>query len=88
MKKDKTNPVLYAAYMEVVENQLRDNDPPETRTTYDRLKREGFSELDAKKLIAQVIVSETFWIMKKKEDFNLKRFVKNLNRLPGEPEEN
>jgi hypothetical protein len=88
MKKEKTNPVLYAAYMEVVENQLRDNDPPETQTTYDRLKSEGFSELDAKKLIAQAIVAETFWIMKKKEMFNLTRFIKNLNRLPAEPKEN
>jgi ribosomal protein S7 len=88
MKKEKTNPVLYAAYMEVVENQLRDNDPPETRTTCERLKSEGFSELDAKKLIAQAIVAETFWIMKKKENFNLNRFVKNLNRLPAEPKEN
>ncbi|MGD0038700.1 MAG: hypothetical protein ABSC53_15550 [Bacteroidota bacterium] len=88
MKKVKTNPVLYAAYMEVVENQLRDNDPPETRATFDRLKSEGFSELDAKKLIAQAIVAETFWIMKKKEDFNLTRFVRNLNRLPIEPKEN
>ena len=88
MKKEKTNPVLYAAYMEVVENQLRDNDPAETRTTYERLKKEGFSELDAKKLIAQAIVAETFWIMKKKENFNLARYIRNLNRLPLEPEEN
>ena len=88
MKKEKTNPVLYAAYMEVVDNQLRDNDPPETRITFNRLKSEGFGGLDAKKLIAQVIVAETFWIMKKKENFNLKRFIKNLNRLPVEPKEN
>ena len=88
MKKEKTNPVLYAAYMEVVENQLRDNDPPETRITYNRLKSEGFSELDTKKLIAQAILAETFWIMKKKEMFNLTRFIKNLNRLPAEPKEN
>jgi hypothetical protein len=52
------------------------------------LKSEGFSELDAKKLIAQAIVAETFWMMKKKEVFNLQRFVKNLNRLPAEPKEN
>ena len=83
----KTNKVLYAAYMEVVENQIRDNTPPETRITFDRLKREGFSELDAKKYIAQVIASETFWMMKKKEPYNLKRFIKNLNRLPADPEE-
>ena len=88
MKKEKTSPVLYAAYMEVVEHQLRDNDPPETRTTLDRLKCGGFSELDAKKLIAQAIAAETFWIMKKKEVFNLKRFVNNLNRLPVAPKEN
>ena len=73
--------------MEVVENQLRDNDPPETRITFDRLKREGIRELDAKKLIGQVIAAETFWIMKKNESFNLKRFIKNLNRLPAEPKE-
>jgi len=73
--------------MEVVENQLRDNDPPETRITFDRLKREGIRELDAKKLIGQVIAAETFWIMKKNEPFNLKRFIKNLNRLPAEPKE-
>jgi len=88
MKKEKTNPVLYAAYMEVVENQLRDNDPPETRATFNRLKSEGFSELDSKKLIAQAIVAETFWMMKKKENFNLARFVRNLNRLPSEPKKN
>jgi hypothetical protein len=83
----KTNPVLYAAYMEAVENQLRDNNPPETRLTFDRLKKNGISDVDAKKYIAQAIASETFWIMKKNEPFNIKRFIKNLNRLPAEPEE-
>jgi hypothetical protein len=83
----KTNPVLYAAYMEVVDNQIRENNPPETKLTFERLKREGISELDAKKYIAQAIASETFWIMKKSEPFNLQRFIKNLNRLPADPEE-
>ena len=73
--------------MEAVENQLRDNKPPETRITFDRLKREGISELDAKKYIAQAIASETFWIMKKNQPYNLQRFIKNLNRLPADPEE-
>jgi hypothetical protein len=48
---------------------------------------EGFSELDAKKLIAKVIASETFWIIKKSDAFNHKRFVNNLSRLPEDPEE-
>jgi hypothetical protein len=53
--------------------------PPETRATFNRLKSEGFSELDSKKLIAQAIVAEIFWMKKKKENFNLARFVRNLN---------
>ncbi len=73
--------------MNVVENQLRDNDPPESRITFERLLREGFSELDAKKLIAKVIATETFWIIKKSEAFNRKRLVNNLNRLPKDAEE-
>jgi hypothetical protein len=73
--------------MNVVENQLRDNDPPESRKTFERLLEEGFSELDAKKLIAKVIASETFWIIKKSDAFNHKRFVNNLSRLPEDPEE-
>ena len=73
--------------MDAVENQLKNNDPPESRITFERLLQEGFSELDAKKLIAKVIVTETFWIIKKNEPFNLKRFVNNLNHLPEDPEE-
>jgi hypothetical protein len=83
----KTNPRLGALYVEVVENQIRDNDPPETRLTVERLKREGFTESDSKRLVATVIAAETFWIMKKQDEFNLKRFVYNLNRLPASPEE-
>jgi len=30
-KEEKTNPRLRAAFLEVVDNQLRDNNPPETR---------------------------------------------------------
>jgi hypothetical protein len=86
MKRLKTNPELFAAYMEAVDNQLRDNNPPETRITFNRLQREGFSEVDAKKLIGQAIASESFWIIKKNEAFNLKRFIKSLNRLPVPPE--
>jgi len=41
MKKNKKNPILYAVYMNVVENQLRDNDPPESRKTFERLLKKG-----------------------------------------------
>lgn len=50
MSKD-FNPYLHAAILEVVEKQLANNTPPETRQTYERLMREGRSEDDAKSLI-------------------------------------
>jgi len=81
------NKAHYAAYMEEVDIRLRDNNPPEIRITVERLKSEGFSEIDAKKFIVHVIVSETAWMNRKIEEFNLQRFIKNLNRLPADPEE-
>jgi len=79
------NPVLKAAILEVVENQMRDNNPPETRQAYDRLMQEGHSEEDAKRLIGCVVSSEVFDILKKQQEFNLERFVQALERLPELP---
>ena len=76
------NPHLKSAILEVVENQLRENNPPETRQTFDRLVSEGHSEEEAKKLIGCVVTSEIFDVLKKQEPFNPQRFVKALNKLP------
>lgn len=84
MKSQSHNPYLKAAYLDAVENQLRDNDPPETRQTLDRLRKEGHSEEDAKVLIASVIAAETYWIMKSGSAFNHERFLRNLQRLPDQ----
>ena len=78
------NAELRAAYLEVVENQLRDNDPPETRNTYERLCTEGFTEKNAKILIASVIALETYQMMSTNSPFNRDRFVRHLNRLPDQ----
>lgn len=40
---EESNPRLKASFLEVVDNQLRANDPPETRQTLDRLIAEGIS---------------------------------------------
>ncbi len=76
------NPYLKSAILEVVDNQLKANDPQETRKTLKRLTVEGYSEDEAKKLIACVVTSEMFDILKKQKQFNLERFVKALNALP------
>ena len=84
---ERFNPYLRAAFLEVVENQLRDNDPPETRETYDRLVSEGISQENAKICIAQAVCVEVWDTLKNQRPFNLKRYVKNLKRLPKEPRE-
>jgi hypothetical protein len=85
MKKSKGNPYVRAAIMEAVENQLRDNDPPQTRQTFSRLIEAGHSEKEAKRLIGCVVSAEIFDVLKKNESFNLDRFVKGLNKPPAMP---
>ena len=83
----KENPYLKSAILEVVETQLKRNDPPETRQTFDRLISEGYSVEDSKKLIGCVVVSEIFDVVKKQETFNPERFAKALQELPKLPQD-
>ena len=85
MEKSESNPQLQAAVMEVVENQLSNNDPPQTGQTFKRLIEAGHSEKEAKRLIACVVSAEIFDVLKKQEPFNLDRFIKCLNKLPAMP---
>jgi len=79
------NEILNQQFIWIVDNQINENHPPETKETYQRLQKLGFSEGDSKKLIAQCVGYEMFEIMKNKNIFNEKRFIKNLKNLPTEP---
>ena len=79
------NPHLREAFLEVVENQLEANDPPETRETLVRLMEDGMNEADARAHIAAVVAVETYAVMKSQDVFNRERFVRNLRALPEEP---
>jgi len=83
----KTNPYLKAAIMEVVENQLRDRNPPETKQTFDRLLAEGHSEAEARRLIGCIVVYEIFDIMKHGRVFDPERYAAALARLPQLPDD-
>jgi len=85
MQKSESNPELHAAIMKVVENQLRSNDPPQTRQTFERLIAAGHTEQEAKRLIACVVSAEIFDVLNRNEPFNLDRFVKALDKLPAMP---
>ena len=83
----KPNPVLKATILEVVDNQLRDGIPPETKQTFERLPAQGHSAAEAKRLIGAVVASEIFNVLKRKEPYNQARFVAALRRLPKVPDE-
>ena len=64
--------------MEVVDNQIRDEDPPETKATYDRLISQGHSDDDARRLIGAVVAIEIGEVLSTGKPFNRRRFVKAL----------
>jgi hypothetical protein len=80
----KADPILKESILEVVNNQLKSGDPPETKLTFNRLIGEGISEEDAKIYIGQAVAVEIFNVMKHGDTFNLVRYCNNLLRLPDE----
>jgi len=76
---------LKETFLQIVDNQIEQNDPPETAQTLKRLMKEGWSKMDAKNLIAQCVVVEIWNINKHMEPFNMERFKNNLSKLPEEP---
>lgn len=84
----KPNPtIVRTAILEVVENQLRDGTPPETRQTLQRLVTKGYSEEEARRLIAVVVTSEIFNVLKHNQPYNEVRFIVALRQLPKLPDE-
>ena len=83
---DETNPLLGEEMKKVVRNQIRQNDPPETKHTYERLIKEGFPKDEVMRQLAVVVAAEIYDVTKNKEPFNQERYIKRLNDLPKEPE--
>ncbi len=80
------NENLREEMFQVVENQLNDEDLPEARATYDRLrKEEGFDDFQARQAIAQCVAVELYKVMTAKEPFDRDRYCKSLFALPKEP---
>ena len=82
MESDK---ILREQIFGIIENQIKNNDPPETKMTFKRLIKEGYNESDTKKLIAQCVAVELFDVLKNGKTFDEKRFIRNLKQLPKEP---
>ncbi len=82
MAKQPQNPALRRALLEIVDNQLRDGTPPETRSTLDRLISEGYSRDQARELIACVVSAEIFDVLKSGQPYDEARYLAGLRALP------
>ena len=80
--KKQANPVLTAAIFEVVDNQLRDLNPIETKETYDRLVASGIADKEARRLIAIALSDEIFQILKAEKNYDPERYIASLRKLP------
>ena len=74
-----------AAFLDVVNNQIKDNDPPETKKTYKRLLSKGYSDQEARELIATVVSSMVFNMLKQEKEYDEQQYIKDLRRLPKLP---
>lgn len=76
------NKKLKSTVLEIVENQLKINEPICTRETFDRLIKLGYSENQTKEMIASVVVEEIYDVMKNQVVFNEERYCEKLSQLP------
>lgn len=79
------DPALHAAVMQMVDRQITESDPPETRETVERLLAEGYSPEYARRMIGLLIARELMEGLFHQAPFNQERFIESLRRLPEIP---
>ena len=72
---------LKKTILEVVENQLKANDPPCTKDTYEKLLNAGYSKSEAKEKIAAVVLTEIYDIMKEGQSFDEEKYKNSLDEM-------
>jgi hypothetical protein len=72
--------------LQVVEQQLEADTPPETRQTFARLQKLGFSDEDAKHLIGAAMAVEVRAVVAESRTFDPERYCALLQELPNLPD--
>jgi len=81
----RADPELHAKVMEIVETQLREGVPEETRLTFERLQAEGHNPELARRLIGYIVVHELGQELVAHKPFDEERYAALLRRLPEVP---
>jgi hypothetical protein len=72
---------------EILETQLKYNNPPETTIAYKRLVSLGYEDILAKDLMVKCLMIEISDALNNNKLFNETRYIRNLLKLPNEPED-
>ena len=72
---------LKKSILEVVDNQLKANDPPCTKDTYEKLVAAGYSKSEAKEKIGAIVLTEIYDILKKGQAFDEERYKSSLEDM-------
>lgn len=67
--------------LDVVDNQLKDNDPPSAKEAYKKLLDAGYSVRDAKEKIGAVVLTEIYDVMKENQPYDEKRYTNALAEM-------
>jgi len=67
--------------LEVVDNQLKANDPPCTKDTYEKLLDAGYSKSEAKDKIGAVVLTEIYDILKRGQTFDEEKYKNSLDEM-------
>ena len=67
--------------LEVVNNQLRDNDPPIIKEVYEGLLKAGYSVREAKEKIGAVVLTEIYDVMKENQPYDEGRYTDALKEM-------
>jgi hypothetical protein len=80
---DQRSPELHRALLEIVHNQLRDDNPPETRVTLERLIAGGRTREQAVERIADVVEAEVVAVLRSGRPYDESSYLAGLRALPG-----
>ena len=79
------NQRIRKAVLEVIQTQVRENDPPEMNQALKRLREQAFSEEEVVRLVGYVVVSEVFNVLKENRPYDREKYIAALNNLPRLP---
>lgn len=67
--------------IKVVDNQIKANDPPCTKRTYEILQDIGYSKTEAKEKIGAIILEDIYYVLKEGHSFDEAKYEAKLNQL-------